>query len=109
RKRRRGHRSILRCDAAAPPPQLFDPLQHKPTLCGYARLVLTLSHVTPHTVRAARTVKLARYLSNLGYGTKREVERMLVSRQITLADGTVLKDGAQDAPPHELLRVMGVP
>jgi 16S rRNA pseudouridine516 synthase len=71
--------------------------------------VFTLWHVTHHNFRAARTVKLARYLSDLGYGTKRELERMLVSRQITLADGTVLKDSAQDAPPHDQLRVMGVP
>lgn len=54
-------------------------------------------------------MKLARYLSNLGYGTKRELERMVASRQITLADGTVLKDIAQEAPPHEELRVMGAP
>jgi 16S rRNA pseudouridine516 synthase len=54
-------------------------------------------------------MKLARYLSNLGYGTKRELERMLENQQITLADGTVLRDSAQAVPLHSELRVMGAP
>ena len=36
-------------------------------------------------------MKLAKYLGNLGYGSRRDVERMLKYREVTRADGTVLE------------------
>jgi 16S rRNA pseudouridine516 synthase len=51
--------------------------------------------------------KLAKYLANLGYGTRREVEQMLAAGRVTTADGRVLRDG--DTAPHADLRVDGAP
>ena len=38
-------------------------------------------------------LKLAKYLANLGYGSRREVERMLREQRVTSRDGKYLKDG----------------
>jgi 16S rRNA pseudouridine516 synthase len=38
-------------------------------------------------------MKLVKYLSNLGYGSRREVERMVRERRVTHADGAPLAEG----------------
>ncbi len=50
-------------------------------------------------------VKLLRYLANLGYGTRRDVEWMLREGRITDADGEVLY--GDDKVPHEAIRIDG--
>ena len=52
-------------------------------------------------------MKLAKYLANLGYGTRREVERLLADRRVTRADGTPLAEGDRFA--HDDVRVDGEP
>lgn len=52
-------------------------------------------------------VKLLRYLANLGYGTRRDVEWMLREGRITDADGEVLY--GDDRVPHGLIRIDGEP
>ncbi|MDX2184087.1 MAG: pseudouridine synthase [Gemmatimonadaceae bacterium] len=51
--------------------------------------------------------KLAKYLANLGYGTRRAVEQLLADGRVTTADGRVLRHG--DTAPHDTLRVDGEP
>lgn len=50
---------------------------------------------------------LARYLARLGYGTRKEAERLVQSRRVTTALGVVLRDG--DPYTHEDVRVDGEP
>ena len=52
-------------------------------------------------------VKLLRYLANLGYGTRRDVEWMLREGRVTDADGEVLY--GDDKVPHEAIRIDGEP
>jgi len=52
-------------------------------------------------------VKLLRYLANLGYGTRREVEQMITRRRVTRRDGTRLSE--TDAFTHHDLLVDGIP
>ena len=52
-------------------------------------------------------MKLIKYLANLGYGTRRDVEQMIRRREVTRTDGTVVAEG--DAVPHDELRVSGKP
>ena len=52
-------------------------------------------------------MKLLRYLANLGYGTRREVEQMLLKRRVTRGDGSRLGDA--DAFTHDTVLVDGVP
>ena len=52
-------------------------------------------------------VKLLRYLANLGYGTRRDVEWMLREGRVTDADGEVLY--GDDKVPHEVIRIDGEP
>lgn len=52
-------------------------------------------------------VKLLRYLANLGYGTRRDVEWMFREGRITDADGEVLY--GDDKVPHEAIRIDGEP
>ncbi len=52
-------------------------------------------------------MKLLKYLANLGYGSRREVERMLRERRVTRADGSVLREG--DSFTHDDVRVDGLP
>ncbi len=52
-------------------------------------------------------MSLARYLSRLGYGTRREVEALIAARRVTSADGVVLRD--MDAPAHAEIRVDRAP
>jgi 16S rRNA pseudouridine516 synthase len=52
-------------------------------------------------------VSLARYLARLGYGTRKEAERLLVSRAVTTASGAPLTD--RDQPLHADIRVRGEP
>ncbi len=52
-------------------------------------------------------VSIARQLANLGYGTRRETERLLATRRVTSADGAVLRDG--DRVGHDVIRVDGAP
>jgi 16S rRNA pseudouridine516 synthase len=52
-------------------------------------------------------VSLARTLSKLGYGTRKETERLLASRRVTTATGVVLRDA--DRAAHEDIRVDGAP
>lgn len=52
-------------------------------------------------------MSLARYLARLGYGTRKEVERLLASRQVTNTDGVVLGD--RDRTAHGEIRVAGEP
>lgn len=53
------------------------------------------------------SVSLARTLAKLGYGTRKEAERLLSTRRVTTADGTVLSDRATAA--HHDIRVDGAP
>lgn len=52
-------------------------------------------------------MKLARYIANLGYGSRREVMKMLEARRVRRKDGTVL--GAGDAFAHEEVLIDGEP
>jgi 16S rRNA pseudouridine516 synthase len=52
-------------------------------------------------------MSLARYLARLGYGSRREAERLLATKRVTRADGTVLRD--QDVAAHDDVRVDGAP
>ncbi|AMW05219.1 pseudouridine synthase [Gemmatimonas phototrophica] len=52
-------------------------------------------------------MSLARHLAKLGYGTRKEAERLLQARRLTSADGTVLRDG--DRFVHEEVRLDGTP
>jgi 16S rRNA pseudouridine516 synthase len=52
-------------------------------------------------------VSLARALSKLGYGTRKETERLLASRRVTTVGGVVLSD--RDRVPHEDIRIDGAP
>jgi 16S rRNA pseudouridine516 synthase len=53
------------------------------------------------------TVSIARHLAKLGYGTRKEAERLVQARRLTSANGTVLRDG--DRCEHEALRLDGAP
>lgn len=52
-------------------------------------------------------VKLLRYLANLGYGTRRDVEWMLREGRVSDADGEVLY--GDDKVAHEMIRIDGEP
>ena len=52
-------------------------------------------------------MKLAKYLANLGYGSRREVTAMLNAGRVARADGTRLADG--DVFAHAYVRVDGEP
>lgn len=52
-------------------------------------------------------MKLAKYLANLGYGSRRETERLLTVGRVTRADQSRLKDGDECA--HTDIRVDGNP
>ena len=52
-------------------------------------------------------MKLVRYLANLGYGSRREVERLIGEGRVRRADGSVL--GARDTAFHDDLRVDDAP
>lgn len=50
-------------------------------------------------------MKLVKLLANLGYGSRREVDKLLRAGVVTDAAGTVL--GAKDTPPVEDVRMLG--
>jgi 16S rRNA pseudouridine516 synthase len=52
-------------------------------------------------------MKLLRYLANLGYGSRREVEHMITRRRVRRRDGTALGD--RDPFVHDDLLVDGIP
>jgi 16S rRNA pseudouridine516 synthase len=52
-------------------------------------------------------VKLVKYVANLGYGTRREVERMVREGRVTRRDGSRLADG--DVATHDDILVDGEP
>jgi len=52
-------------------------------------------------------MKLAKYIANLGYGSRREVMRMLRHERVTTAGARVLQDG--DEFRHEDIRIDGEP
>ncbi len=52
-------------------------------------------------------MKLAKYLANLGYGSRREMEWLIGQRRVTRADGSVLD--AAGNPHHDDVRVDGQP
>ena len=52
-------------------------------------------------------MRLLRYLANLGYGTRRDVEHMITRRRVSRRDGTKLSDG--DPFEHDDLLVDGIP
>ena len=52
-------------------------------------------------------MKLVKLLANLGYGSRKEVQRLVKSGAVTTADGRVL--GTDEVPPHEEIRVRGEP
>jgi len=52
-------------------------------------------------------MKFAKYLANLGYGTRREVQRLFARGAVTNADGGVL--AVDDAFTHDAVRVHGEP
>ena len=52
-------------------------------------------------------MRLLRYLANLGYGTRRDVEHMLARRRVARRDGTRL--GERDDFTHDDVLVDGVP
>lgn len=52
-------------------------------------------------------MKLAKYLANLGYGSRREMEWLIGQRRVTRADGSVLD--AATITHHDDVRVDGLP
>lgn len=52
-------------------------------------------------------MKLVKHIANLGYGSRKQVQLMFREGRITDADGEVLY--ADDAVPHEVIRVDGEP
>ena len=52
-------------------------------------------------------MKLVKYLANLGYGTRREVERLLAYRRVTRRDGGAVAEG--DDFSHDELLIDGAP
>ena len=50
-------------------------------------------------------MKLVKLLANLGYGSRKETQRLIRSGVVTDENGTVLGDS--DLPPHECIRVRG--
>jgi 16S rRNA pseudouridine516 synthase len=52
-------------------------------------------------------MKLVKLLANLGYGTRKEVQRFIKTGAVTDKDGKVLGDN--DLPPHEDIRFRGEP
>lgn len=56
---------------------------------------------------APAPVSLARMLSKLGYGTRKDAERLLAARRVATVGGTVLCDG--DRAAHHDIRVDGEP
>ena len=52
-------------------------------------------------------MKLAKYLANLGYGSRKEAMRLVEQRRVTRANGTVVVEG--DKFEHSELRVDGAP
>jgi 16S rRNA pseudouridine516 synthase len=52
-------------------------------------------------------MKLVKHLANLGYGSRREAERLIKSGFVTDADGNVL--GERDLIPHDQIRYRGEP
>ncbi|BCU76209.1 pseudouridine synthase [Luteolibacter sp. LG18] len=52
-------------------------------------------------------MKLVKLLANLGYGSRREVERFLKAGAVTDTDGNVL--GERDLPPHDRILFKGEP
>jgi 16S rRNA pseudouridine516 synthase len=52
-------------------------------------------------------MKLVKLLANLGYGSRKEVQRLIRSGAVTDADGNVL--GENDLPPHDRILFRGEP
>jgi 16S rRNA pseudouridine516 synthase len=52
-------------------------------------------------------MKLVKLLANLGYGSRKEVQRLIRSGAVTDTDGNVL--GENDVPPHERILFRGDP
>ncbi|MBC8125651.1 MAG: rRNA pseudouridine synthase [Gloeobacteraceae cyanobacterium ES-bin-144] len=52
-------------------------------------------------------MKLVKLLANLGYGSRKEVQRMIRSGAVTDDQGRVLSEN--EVPPHESIRVRGEP
>jgi 16S rRNA pseudouridine516 synthase len=52
-------------------------------------------------------VKVIKYLANLGYGTRREVTRMVDERRVTRRDGSVVREG--NAFAHDDILIDGEP
>lgn len=52
-------------------------------------------------------MKLAKYIANLGYGSRRDVMRMLRDGRVTRSDGSELEEGEEVA--HEVILVDGEP
>lgn len=52
-------------------------------------------------------MKLAKYIANLGYGSRRDVMRMLDDGRVTRSDGSELQEG--EDVPHEAILVDGEP
>jgi 16S rRNA pseudouridine516 synthase len=52
-------------------------------------------------------LKLDKYVANLGYGTRREVEQIFAAGRVTRADGTAI--GARDDVTHSDIRIDGQP
>lgn len=50
-------------------------------------------------------MKLVKLLANLGYGSRKEVQRLIRSAAVTDGDGIVL--GENDLPPHDRIRIRG--
>jgi 16S rRNA pseudouridine516 synthase len=57
--------------------------------------------------RRVSRLSLARHLARLGYGTRRETERLLSQRRVTNASGAVLREG--DVFTHDDVRLDGAP
>jgi 16S rRNA pseudouridine516 synthase len=57
--------------------------------------------------RSPQEVKLAKYIANLGYGSRRQVIAMIDDERVTTTDGTVLEIG--DAFEHDNVLVDGEP
>jgi 16S rRNA pseudouridine516 synthase len=52
-------------------------------------------------------MKVVKYLANLGYGTRREVTRLVDDRRVTRRDASIMRDG--DAFTHDDVLIDGLP
>jgi len=86
----------------------MEALWHTPLRLGEIsaeiKLPRKLSPIRPGLIRSRR-MKLVKLLANLGYGSRKEAERLIKSGAVTDSEGKIL--GAKDVPGAEHVRVLG--